>query len=241
MADVQDIYRGIISPNGGMYQPGPAVQFPSQSPNDALAQLLIMDATGGAGLGTGMRGSGEVDMRQRERVPNSVPGPSPVAKFGDRLPVEPAGYGPDFGEPSPVTTAVPKSKFAFTGSDPFDAYTRDYVASARPASLMSRQPLQQGSGGGLFGISVSPGMNRNLAGRAGIAGIPGLPPRVQIAAQNAALAQALVEGSQPSQGNPGITYNDYRYTPGEAYTQAGNDMAFMPTSVQSSSRWQTGY
>lgn len=195
MADVQDIYRGIISPNGGMYQPGPAVQFPSQSPNDALAQLLIMDATGGAG------GSGEVDMRQRERVPNSVPGPSPVAKFGDRLPVEPAGYGPDFGEPSPVTTAVPKSKFAFTGSDPFDAYTRDYVASARPASLMSRQPQQQGSGGGLFGISMSPGMNRNIAGRAGIAGIPGLPPRIQVQqAQKAAIAQALVQSAAPALG-----------------------------------------
>jgi hypothetical protein len=235
MADVQDIYRGIISPNGGMYQPGPAVQFPSQSPNDALAQLLIMDATGGAGLGTGMRASGEVDVRQRERLPNSVPGPNPVAKFGDRLPVEPAGYGPDFGEPSPITTATSKPIRADNANGILTSYL-DLQEQFGPEPKQPRRPE-----GGLFGIAMSPGMNRNIAGRAGIAGIPGLPPRVQIAAQNAALAQALVEGSQPSQGNPGITYNDYRYTPGEAYTQAGNDMAFMPTSVQSSSRWQTGY
>lgn len=240
MADVQDIYRGIISPSGGIYKPGPEVQFPSQSPNDALAQLLIQDAKGGAGLATGMRGSGELTYRDLETMANRIPGPNPVAKDQSRLPVEPAGYGPDFAPEGPVT-AVPKSKYAFTGSDPFDAYKGSYVATARPASLMPRQPQQQRPDGGLFGLTMSPGMNRNLAGRAGIAGIPGLPPRVQIAAQNAALAQALVEGSQPSQGNPGITYNDYRYTPGEAYTQAGNDMAFMPTSVQSSSRWQTGY
>lgn len=204
MADVQDIYRGIISPSGGIYKPGPEVQFPSQSPNDALAQLLIQDAKGGAGLATGMRGSGELTYRDLETMANRIPGPNPVAKDQSRLPVEPAGYGPDFAPEGPVT-AVPKSKYAFTGSDPFDAYKGSYVATARPASLMSRQPQQQRPDGGLFGLTMSPGMNRNLAGRAGIAGIPGLPPRIQVQqAQKAAIAQALVQSAAAA---PSLGYN----------------------------------
>jgi hypothetical protein len=95
----------------------------------------------------------------------------------------------------------------------------------KPVGTPPPVPGGQRQGGGLFSL---------FGGRSG---------------QGGGVLASLLGGAQqggpgsgsPGWSNPNITYNDRRYTPGEATTLGGSDMAFMPTSVQSSSRWQTGY
>lgn len=181
----------------------------SQMENDALAQLLIQ----ASGRANG-RADGGGSTRLFESMPNAIPGPSPVQKSSNQLPVQPAGYGPDFGV---------KPKYG------------NYVASFRPTPLLQRPaPQQQGPDGGLFGITMSPGMSQNLGGRMARAAVPGLGTPTPTG--NAAIAQALIE-TAAAVAPPRPSYTTTPFQEERFQTTSG---AQMPASMNNS-RWTTGY
>lgn len=58
-----------------------------------------------------------------------------------------------------INAATTKGKYGFTGSDPFSAYTKDYTATARPASVRAPTVFSpQTAGTGVLGQRMSPGM-----------------------------------------------------------------------------------
>lgn len=69
------------------------------------------------------------------------------------------GWSPENTALSAIKSATGAGRFGFTGSDPFTSYTRDYVATARPAALRAPTVFSPESAGtGVLGQRMSPGM-----------------------------------------------------------------------------------
>jgi hypothetical protein len=234
MADVQDIYRGIISPNGGLYQPGPEVVFPQSQPADVVrvtpeglnvrsVQTVAVDPFTGALIQSTPKGNTAVRAalgREQSDAFRESKGSGPVVASAPGQPSGSIVVGKDNSR-----LGNNEYKFAF-GPEPqpneavaaIDGITvplprkRPNIEANPGTNIPIRTP-----DGGMFGVQMSPGMARNLAGRAGVTGLPGIGavPRVVIAAPppaNPRVAQALAaQQAAPfySNGVANPAYRDY--------------------------------
>lgn len=90
---VDDMYQGIYPSAGGGLTTNtvrtvgidPSTGMPYQAPSPTMTARAAY--AGGAGAGA----SGSMSLRPMEMIPNAVPGPNPVMKYTDRLPVSPVG------------------------------------------------------------------------------------------------------------------------------------------------------
>lgn len=227
MADVQDIYRGIISPNGGLYAPGPDVVFPSR-PSDVArvtpeglnvrsVQTVAVDPFTGELIQSTPRGNSAVrqalsrDQSDAFResfgagpqIASSATQPSGsfvVGKDNSRLGDNEYSFA--FGqqpEPNPAVAAID----GITTTVPLPRRRPDIEGA--PGTMVPTRVADTGA----FGVPMSPGMSRNLAARGAMSAVPGLggvmnsafvQGNPQVAAALAAQPAAPRIGTSPGQG-----------------------------------------
>ncbi len=206
---VQDMYSGIISPNGGAYKPGPEVQFPSQGGGLTSRSVRVgdikIDPTTGMPVSQSqlaMSGGGQRGVGPTGRGMGSV---SPSAALAALLmasdPRQPSGSV--IGNKSQERMNSPEYSFAYgEQAQPQAAPSRNMRGGMAFSPAPMRSPANPGNTG-LFGQSMSPGMeailargpNRQMGPWAGNnITVGGNPPQQS----GAALAQAL-QGQTPVQ------------------------------------------
>jgi hypothetical protein len=207
------LYDGILLPQGGVYPgAGPDVVFPSGSPpsvpagvsrvtgeglnvysrptysvdnygNPILEQQkanAVAQALGVGGGGRGIAGARGDVAAALSGIPTAN-GTLVAGKSQDRLTPNAFGYGENgMTGWTPQTTANPTTALAaIDAAAGVGLPRRRPNIEANPGTLV---PIQQPDTG-LLGVKMSPGMNRNIAARAALGGIPGVMQRAPVGRQ----------------------------------------------------------
>jgi hypothetical protein len=201
---------------------------------NAVAQALSLGRANGRSTGGGVA---EALLAMTE--PNQPNGSVVLGKSQDRI-----GAGYWAGEGGAWGSTAPRPSSAVAA---IDAVAAPSVALPRPRPNVSPGTVRVADTGN-FGVPMSGGMNRNLAGRTAMGAIPGLMQRPQLAARQPIpitvrggnkTQQALAQVAQATAPRvaPQPTVAATQFQQDRFQTTEGSQL---PSSM-GSSRWQSGY
>lgn len=269
MADVDEIYKGIISPDGGLYSPKGGIYsgiLPNNTPKASgltsrQVQTVAVDPFTGKPLTAGGTAQSKEVVVPGGQVQGTGYQSGYVAPPSHRLLPSPPGMTIKTPATEAISTAVPDLRGMVLNSG-----SRDTVAQ-RVAGLGFRPPQMDN---GIFGVPMSKTMTAMLGNDPGYAAQRGVLPQA-VPQANPQVAQAMLGrdvqnliGTIQGGGQPGTnaiirTINQssnpdaardqiglamggqIRKSATPSKTVTGSDNRFMPKSVQNSVRFQTGY
>lgn len=204
----------------------------AQQKANAVAQALSLGRANGKGTGGGVAAA----LAGVHQPAGSVL----TGKDPSRLASGPVGWDPTYGyapmpKPSSALAAIETVAPAPTVGLP----RRRPNIEANPGTLVPTRA----SDGGVFGVPVSGGMNRNIAGRTAMSGVPGIPQRapVPITVRGGnKTQQALAQVAQASAPAPAPVQPTVQATQWQQDRFQTTEGAGLPSSM-GSSRWTTGY
>ena len=263
MADMS-VYDGIISPNGGLYKPGPGVVMPDQGGGGLTSRSVktvavdeygspILTAQPGASpfkaaeTAIEARGGGSGTAGAQARIiaaltaANAADGSIRLGKDQSRMTPNQFGYGEN-GVSGNEAVRVAEA-LAANSSVPLPRKRPNIEA------IPGTRVTVADDGMGIFGIPMSNGMTRNLAGKTAMSVVPFVSSAnaANMNMQNRVLAnqlranptqQALAQVAQAAA--PAPVQPSYTTTPFQENAFQTTTGAQMPGSMNNS-RWTTGY
>lgn len=263
--DLNDIYGGIISPQGGLYKPqgsdvysGTIPATPPALKSNSVTTVPINPLTG---MPHGVSPPNEV------KVPggtNTGFGYQSGQSFPDSYRLLPSGPLSIAGE-TPATSAIQSATLPDMRGQPYGFGSRDTQAKQTAGQMFLSAMLGGGApssqpyaGGGMLAPEAGDPWAGMLGPRAAAARkpAPSVPP---VSSAVMSLANSINSGSKPDTNTIMRTINQSgnesqaRDVIGQAMgdqirknatpskTVSGSNNSFMPKSVQNSVRWQTGY
>jgi hypothetical protein len=236
------LYDGILMPQGGVYEPGPAVMLPPSAPakQSAVVRALIASDPNGPGLRDPQSGMGGGWSQMQDFADSgspSIPGPNGtiIAKDQTRLPGQVAAQF----DPVEAYSGVPRNpgQQAIEAFAPRSAAFSPWGPDWTTGIGAVHQPMLLGSPGQFAGgdpWAADRFGDESVAPRPGL--VTGAAPSISPVA-----AALVAANARPITYGPPVAAGNFAAGSPNASFEKDNGMGSVTKSMAESSRWNTGY